>query len=391
MSARVPTDLTGATGWGLNEAETALVERTQDFARESVVPTAADRECARASEMGLMRAAASFGLTAIQVPVERGGLGFSFRTKAAVGEALAAADFGFAMAVLNTHNIAQRLTRDVAPEIAERYLDDLLTARRTGCTALTEPGAGSDFGAIETRAERIGGGWRLTGAKTWIINAVHADVIVIYAQTAPGSGGRGIASFLIDATLPGFVRSDPIALPGQHSIGAGGFRLDGFVAPDEMVIHPAGNAFLSALTDINGARIYVGAMCCGMVAACLDYVADYGVRRHTFGTPLSGHQGWRWRLAEAEADLAATRALVQSAARRIDAGSDAQAAAARAKVVATRMAERHIASLAQLMGAEGLRQSWPFSRHQAGARVASFTDGATEILLERISRRYRPH
>lgn len=388
MSARVPTDLTGVAGWALSDAETALVERTLAFVQEVVAPTAVERERARAPDAALMQRAAELGLTAIQVPADRGGLGLSYRAKAVVGETLASADFGFAMAVLNTHNIAQRLTRDVTSGIADRYLEDLLSARRTGCTALTEPGAGSDFGAIETRAERVDGGWRLTGEKTWIINAVHADIIVVYAQTALGSGGRGIASFLVDAKHAGFVRADPIPLAGQHSIGAGGFRLDGYLASDEMVIHPAGNAFLSALTDINGARIYVGAMCCGMVAACIDCAAEYGARRHTFGSPLSGHQGWRWRLAEAEADLASARALVQSAAHLIDAGADAQAAAARAKIVATRMAERHIASLAQLMGAEGLRETWPFGRHQAGVRIASFTDGATEILLERVARRY---
>lgn len=330
-------------------------------------------------------AAADIGLTGLEVPLAWGGLGLGYAVKARVAEILGAADFGFTMSLLNTHNIAAKLAREAPPELARRYLPDLLSGRRLGCTALTEPSAGSDFGAIVTAATRTPQGWRLDGAKAWITNAAQAEVIVLYAQTAAGSGGRGIACFLVDAQRPGFVREPAFALTGQHAIGAGGFRLEGYLATDAEMLQPPGRAFKSALASINGARCYIAAMCNGMVGEALRVALDHGRTRQAFGRPLADHQGWRWRLAEASTELAASRLLVAQTAAQIEAGADAQLAAAQAKLFATRLAERQLPVLAQAMGAEGLREIHPFGRHLAGARVASFVDGSSEMLLERIA------
>lgn len=373
----------------MGDTVSRLLHEVRRFADQVVAPGAALWERERRMGEEALIEAAGLGLTGLQVPVAQGGLGHPFSIKAKVGEILAGADFGFAMSLLNTQNVAQRLTRDADPTVAKRYLPDLLAARRVACTALTEPHAGSDFAAISTTAAPDGDGWILTGEKAWIINAAVADLIVVYAQTEPGSGGAGIASFLIDGRREGFKRRPVFGMTAQHTIGAGGFRLDGYRAEASELIHPAGEAFTSALTDINGARVYVAAMCCGMVGEALRLAAEYGRSRTTFGQPLVDHQGWRWRLAEAECDLEAARLMVRDAAAMIDAGEDARYAAARTKVFATRMAERHLPALAQSMGAEGLCDGYPFGRHMIGARVASFTDGSTEILLERLSGRYR--
>lgn len=366
----------------------SFLETVRGFAMDEVAPGAALWERERRMGTEALQTAAQMGLTGLQVPVDLGGLGHPFSVKSSVGETLAGADFGFAMSVLNTQNVAHRLTRDADTRLSEAFLADLLAGRRVGCTALTEPHAGSDFAAITTRAERDGDAWVLTGEKSWIINAAIADLVVVYAQTDPAKGGAGIASFLIDAQRAGFERRPPFGMSAQNTIGAGGFRLTGYRAEAYEMIRPAGEAFKSALTDINGARIYVAAMCCGMVARALEIAAAYGRERSTFGSALTGHQGWRWRLAEAECDLAAAQLMVKDAAAIIDAEGDARFAAARTKIFATRMAERHLSALAQSMGAEGLREEYPFGRHMIGARVASFTDGSTEMLLERLSGQY---
>ena len=369
--------------------ERALLDRTRAFAHDSVAPQAARWERERRIGHEALDEAVAIGLTRLQVPAAFGGLDLSFSCKAAVTEVLAGADFGFAMSLVNTHNVAAKLARDATPAVAARYLPDLIAARRLGCTALTEPGAGSDFGAITTSATRVGGGWRIDGAKAWITNAALADVVVLFAQTQAGSGGQGIACFVVDGRRAGFVREPAFALGGQHSIGTGGFRLDGYLAQDDELVHPSGQAFKAALGSINGARTYIAAMCCGMVGAALQVVLDHGRQRHSFGQPLAAHQGWRWRLAEASAELAGCRAMVAQAAALIDAGQaagyEAQLAAAQAKLLANRMAERQLPALAQLMGAEGLREQHPFSRHLLGARVAGLVDGSTEMLLERIA------
>jgi alkylation response protein AidB-like acyl-CoA dehydrogenase len=368
----------------LTPAEQALIERTVALARDLVAPAAPRWERERRIGREGLAEAAEIGLTRLQVPLAQGGLGMSFTCKARVAEVLAGADFGFAMSLLNTQNAAAKLARDAAAAVAARYVPDLIAGRRLGCTALTEPGAGSDFAAIATTATRIDGGWRLDGAKAWITNAGEADVMIVYAQTAPASRGRGIACFLVDGRRAGFARDPAFALGGQHTIGTGGFRLTGYVAADDEVLHPPGEAFKTALVSINGARAYIAAMCCGMIADALTRAADFGERRQAFGQPLAGHQGWRWRIAEAATELAACRLMVERAATLIDEGADAMLAAAQAKLLATRMAERHLPRLAQAMGAEGLREHHPFSRHLIGARVAAFVDGSSEMLLERI-------
>lgn len=369
----------------LTDAEEDLIARAATLARDRITPLAPTWERERRIGREVLAEAVALGLTRLQLPASHGGLDFSFRCKARVAEVLAAGDFGFAMSWINTANVAALLARKAAPAVAARHVDDLVAGQRLGCTALTEPGAGSDFAAITTTATRLpGGGWRIDGAKAWITNAAEADVVVLYAQTEAGSGGRGIAGFVVDGQRAGFIRQPGYALGGQHTIGTGGFTLDGYVASDDELLHPPGQAFKAALGSINGARTYIAAMCCGMVGEALRVAIAYGRQRTTFGEPLLQHQGWRWRLAEASAELAACRLMVAQAAEAIDAGTDAQLPAAQAKLLACRMADRQIAALAQAMGAEGLREQHPFARHAAGARVANFVDGSTEMMLERI-------
>lgn len=362
-----------------------LLARTAAFARDVVTPGAPVWEAEMRIAREAVEAAAAIGLTGLEVPVAWGGLGLGFGIKAQVAELLGAADFGFTMSLINTHNVAAKLAREAPLEVARRYVPDLLGGRRLGCTALTEASAGSDFGAIRTRAARTPQGWRIDGEKAWITNAAEADVIVLYAQTEAGSGGRGIACFVVDGRREGFGRLPAFALTGQHAIGAGAFRLDGYIAREEEMLQPPGRAFKSALGSINGARCYIAAMCNGMVGEALRVALDYGRSRHAFGQPLAAHQGWRWRLAEVGAELAASRLLVAQAAAQVESCADAQLLAAQAKLFATGLAERRLPVLAQAMGAEGLRREHCLGRHLAGARVAAFVDGSSEMLLERIA------
>lgn len=373
----------------LSAVERRLADGAREFVAAHVVPNVQTWDRGRADSRAVLPAAAAAGLLGLEVPTAHGGLGLSFACKRQVAEILAAADFGLAMSVINTHNVANHLARTAAPEVAQRYLPALLAGDRTGCTALTEPGAGSDFSAITTLARRVGNEWQLDGRKAWIVNGTHADVLVVYAQTEPGSGARGIAAFVVDGCRSGFVRQAAVDSLATPSMDAGGFVLRGYRAQAEELLHPPGEAFKSALASINGARAYVAAMCCGMVAESLRVASAYGTQRHTFGKPLHEHQGWRWTLADAAIDLAAARLLVDAAATLIDEGRDAQAEAAQAKVFATRMAGRHIAALMHAMGAEGLREEHPLLRHLAAAQVATLVDGSTEMLLDRVAKGLR--
>jgi len=362
----------------------AVLAAARAFVEHTVLPRLAQPGATAALDRGLLAEAAGLGLTGIQLPRDCGGLGLDFSTKTEVAALVAQADFGLALSLINTQGVAWTLQRWLPPAVAGRWLPDLLSARRLGCTALTEPGAGSDFGAIATHAVRSGDGWTLTGTKAWIINAAEAELIVVYAQTEPGSGPRGIAGFVVDAARPGFRRTGEPGHAWTNSMGLGGFALEGYRAREDEMIHPPGLAFRRALESINGARTYVAAMCCGMLERALQVVLDHGRQRQTFGRPLAEHQGWRWPLAEAEVDLQAAQALVRLACQAIEAQAPAEKLAAQCKVAATRAAATHLPRLLHALGAAGLHPHQPLTRHVQAAQLASLVDGSTEMLLERV-------
>jgi alkylation response protein AidB-like acyl-CoA dehydrogenase len=330
--------------------------------------------------------AAEIGLTRMEIPVASGGMGLGFRTKVEACAIIAAADFGLAMSLINTHNVAKRIAITASQAVARRLLPDLLSGRASACTALTEPSVGSDAAAMRCTARQTGGGWVLDGEKTWIVNARHAQLAIVYAQTGEPGNGAGIAAFLVDLTAPGCERYPIDSGFSQVSVGTGGFRLNLCFVPDDHAILPAGTAFKAILDEINGARIYVAAMCCAMVSASLGLARSYGERRNTFGKPLDQHPTWREPLARCATELAAAWSLVETAIDATEAGRDTRHLAAAAKVNAVSLAQAQLPAMLHAMGAEGLKQAYPFTRHIGAAQIAALTDGSTAMLLDRLAR-----
>ena len=370
----------------------ALMTEIQTFARETVAPLAAAWSFGEAPSQTLLEAAAKLGLTSIQVPEEFGGRGLDFAYKTKACEALAAFDFGLSMSLVNTQNVARKIALMAPKPIAQKFLPGLLDGKVTACTALTEPGAGSDFAAITTRATRQAGGWELNGEKAWIINGRHAGVSVVFAKCEDPDhgvqpvGGASIGAFLVDLNAPGVRRYAIDSSFSQTSMGTGGFVLSGVTLPSDHLLLAPGSAFKSALSEINGARTYVAAMCCAMLRAGLDEVSAYGARRSSFGKPLAAHQAWRHDVVKVQTDLAAARALTDEAIELVSSGGDAQLAAAQAKIQAVEACQRGLPVLLHAMGAEGLRTDYCFTRHLGASQVAAFTDGSTAMLRERVAR-----
>jgi alkylation response protein AidB-like acyl-CoA dehydrogenase len=359
------------------------LEAVRAFAAGPLASAAAGWVPGVAPDPALFRKAGDLGLFGIELPVAAGGLGHGFAHKVAVCAALAAVDFGFAMSVVNTHNVALRLHRS-APDLAARHLPGLLSGQVAACTALTEPGAGTDVAAMQTRAAQTPQGWVLTGTKDWIINARHAGLSIVFAKCGDEDGAGAIGAFLVDLTAPGVTRHATDAGFAMDSMGTGGFALN--AAPAQALILLPGTAFAAILAEINGARAYVAAMCYAMLGAAIATVAAHGQGRRTFGQPLMDHQGWRLTLAQAQTDLAAAQALTDRAVVAIPDDHAAQLLAAQAKVHAVQTCQRHLPALLHAMGAEGLRPAHGLTRHLAAVQSAALTDGAIAPLLERVAR-----
>jgi len=366
------------------------LDRVRDFAERRVRPAAAAWSLGEGPTRDLFDEAGRLGLFGVEVPTAFGGGGFGFVAKAHASDVLAAADFGFAMSVVNTHNVALRLAISAPDRIRDRYLPGLLAGGMSACTALTEPGAGSDLAAIATTARRSDGGWVLDGEKTWIINGRHAGLAIVFAQTDPAARLRGLGAFLVDLTADGVSRYAIDSEFSQTSMGTGGFVLTSVRVSEDCLILPPGTAFRTILEEINGARAYVASMCCGMLRAALEAVAAYGHERTMFGRKLSDHPAWRQVQAEAETALAAVRALTAEVVSLIDRGEDARLAAAQAKIAAVEAGQRHLPALLHAMGAEGLHPRHCLARHLAAVQSAALTDGANALLKQQVAKLARP-
>lgn len=368
------------------EGNADLLADVRTFARDYVEKDAAGWARGNQPAPAVALRAAEIGLTRMELPIAVGGLGLGFRKKVEAFSIIAAADFGLAMSLVNTHNVAKRIALTAPEAVARALLPDLVSGRSAACTALTEPSAGSDAAAMRCMARRIDGGWLLDGEKTWIVNGRHASLSIVYAQTGEHGDGNGIAAFLVDLTNPCCDRHPVESGFSQASIGTGGFRLNRYFAPNEHAILPAGTAFKAILSEINGARIYVAAMCCAMVSAGLRLARNHGETRQTFGKPLNEHPTWREPLARCATQLAAAWALVEAAIVATENGADTRHLAAAAKVNAVALAQDQLPALLHAMGAEGLQDVYPFTRHIGAAQIAALTDGSTAMLLDRLAR-----
>ena len=369
----------------LTDTERAAVARATDFAAAYVAPRAQGWQDAYEFPRQALVDACAAGLADLELGKAFGGQGLGFIAKLRAFEAIARHDMAFSFSLINHHNSMSRIARDARGDVR-----GLIAAMRKGeiigCTALTEPGAGSDFAAIKTTARKDGDGWILNGAKAWITNAAAAGAVICYAQTEPGSGWRGIAAFLVRDDRPGFVREAPFRFHGGSAIGAGGFRLEDYRAKADEMLQPPGAGFKAAMTGINGARTYVAGMCCAMLETGIETAARYGTRREIFGQPVLEHEGQRWALADIATDLEAARLLTDKAALIVQQGGNAVLAAAHCKKFAVRVALKGLADCIQLMGAEGLKSKYVLGRHLTNAKLCAFTDGSTEIQNERIGR-----
>jgi alkylation response protein AidB-like acyl-CoA dehydrogenase len=372
----------------LSDVDRDLIARAEQFAERHIKPNAArwERERQPGLPTEVVRAWAEGGLLNACVPVSQGGAGGSFLAKVGIVEVIARQCIISSFALVNLLNGPLRLVQNGTEAQRARHLPGLMAGRTIIALCLTEPQSGSDFAATATRAERVDGGWRLTGRKAWVTHGTLANLGVIYAQTDPSRRGEGIACFLVDLAAPGCRMSEPYALEAGSVAGICDLALDGVHVPEDEVLMAPGEAFGKALGSINAARTHVAAMCCGVVGEALAVATAYARERRAFGRPLLEHQGLRWKLADIASDLEAARQLTYRAADLVESGGDAVSAAAIAKKVAVEMAQRTLPECLQVLGANGLKSEFPLARHMLASRIAAFADGTTEIQKDRIGR-----
>jgi len=302
----------------------------------------------------------------------------------AVREALArestAVENGIAIQTLGAYPIVLA----GSDEQAGRYAGPVARGEAVAAFALTEPGAGTDAGALALRAERDGKGYRLTGTKVFISNAPDADVYTIFARTTPGAGTKGITAFIVNGDAKG-LSGTVMRLLSAHPIGR--LELDGVLVSEQQVLGDVDRGFKLAMRTLDLFRPSVGASVIGMAQAALDAAVAHASSRQAFGRPIKEFQAVSHQLAEMATRLEAARALVYTAAEAYDRGDQPVARrSAMAKLFATETAQQVIDVAIQVHGAIALEQGHLLEHLYREVRAPRIYEGTSEIQREIIAR-----
>jgi acyl-CoA dehydrogenase len=323
-----------------------------------------------------IRLCAEQGLCRLLVPREFGGDGLDLRSVSVVREGLAAgsglADSVFAVQGLGSYPIG----RAGSPEIARRYLPGAAEGREIGAFALTEAGAGSDAGAIATRAVRDGGDYLLDGAKTFISNATIASFFVVFART--GDGARPLSAFVVEAAAPGLTIARRLRVSAPHPIAEIRFTACRVAAGRRL--GDEGDGMRIALGTLDFFRTSVGAAACGLARRALDEATRHAASRVQFGSKLADFQLTQAALADMATELDAARLLVARSAWLKDHGRDrVTAESAMAKLFATEAAQRIVDRAVQIHGGIGVEHGSVVERLYREVRAPRIYEGTSEI------------
>jgi acyl-CoA dehydrogenase len=365
----------------LEPRHVALAERAQAFARAEVTPRAAIRDdaSARREARMLVGMLGAEGALRAAIPAAFGGEpdGPDIRAaciwREALGGASPLADAVFALQALG----AAPIELGGSPEIQHKWLPQIADGRALAAFAMTEPAAGSDVAAMTTRATRDGSFYRIDGGKHLISNAGIADVYAVFAVTDAATGNRGISCFVVPARTVGvrFVHAQVMA--EAHPLGEIAF--DGCRIPASHRLGEEGEGFKLGMRSLDRLRPTVAAAACGFAARALAEALAWAREREQFGRPIAEFQLVQQKLARMAMELDAARLLTYRAARDVDTGGRATAAAAKAKLFATEAAQRAIDDAVQILGGRGVLVDSPVDRLYRAVRALRIYEGTSEI------------
>jgi butyryl-CoA dehydrogenase/short/branched chain acyl-CoA dehydrogenase len=370
----------------LSEEEQLLQSTVRRFAAETVAPLVRPMEEAAQYAPGLIDKLAELGLLAIEVPERHGGAGGSFFESILAVETLAEVDPAVALIVdiQNTLSV-NALLRWGTPAQHERWLPQL-AAGMLCSYALSEAGSGSDAFALESRAERTAGGYRLRGRKLWISNAREAGLFLVFANLDPSAGYRGITAFLVPAGTPGLTVGRL-----EHKLGICASSTcevlfdDCEIAADHL-LGEEGKGYRIAIEVLNEGRIGIGAQLLGLASGAWKHAARYAQQRRQFGRPIADFQAVQFDLAEMATQIEAARLMVYNAARRKDAGLPFVTEAAMTKYFASQMAENVASRCVEIFGGNGFVRDYPAEKYFRDSKIGKIYEGTSNMQLATIAR-----
>jgi len=351
----------------------------REFARDEIEPHAAAWDRDRGFPRNFLGKLGGVGLLGVCVPEEHGGGGADFVSYILVLEELSRADAGVGVTVaVHTSACTLPILAFGTPEQQSRFVAPLAIGEAIGAFALTESGAGSDAGALRTRAERSGGGWQINGAKQWITNGGFGGTILTFARTDQSSqGSRGISAFVVDGGAVKVTHdAEKLGLNSSQTVD---LAFDGVEVGPDRLLHEEGQGFRVAMATLDGGRIGIAAQAVGIAQAAYDVAREYAKERMAFGRKIAEFEAIQWKLADMSTQIDAARLLTYRAAWLKDRGEPHTEAGAKAKLFASEMARRQTAEAIQVLGGYGYTKEFPVERYYRDAKVTEIYEVTSEI------------
>ena len=365
--------------FALSDEQELIRQTARAFCDAEIAPHAAEWDRTEAIDRGIVAKLAELGFLAAALPEEHGGMGLDMVSYALVVEEVGRADSNVRGIVSVSNGLyGKTVARWGTDEQRSRLLPGLAAGTELGCYALTEPGAGSDPGGLETRAERDGADWLLSGQKIFITLGSWAAHALVFARTGE-AGPRGITCFVVPTDAAGFQARPIKGKLGLRAQDTAELFLDCVRVPDESRLGELGSGFKVAMSALDHGRISLGAGCVGIAQGCLDASIAYTKERRQFGRPVASFQLVQELLADIAVETQAARLLVWQAAATADRGERHTVEASMAKYFASEVAVRAANAAVQAHGGYGYVDEYPVGKYLRDARVTTLYEGTSQI------------
>ena len=371
----------------LTEEQELLRRAMHEFAEGEISPGAAERDEHGRFPSELIPKLAEQGLLGIMVPEEYGGSGYDAMSAAVILEEIARVDAAVALLVGSHNSLCAGHILAVGTEDQKRkYLAPLARGEQLGAWALTEPGSGSDAGAMRTRAVLEGDAWVIRGDKQFITQGSTAGIYVIMASTDPSQGTKGISTFVVPRETPGLVVGKLEKKLGVRASDTAALHFDDMRVPKDSLLGKANEGFKDVLGILAAARIGMAALAVGIAQAALDEALKYAKRRRQFGKPILEYEAIQWMLADMATESAAARLMAWHAAMLRDQHQPFVRAASQAKLYASEVAVRSSSKAIQIHGGYGYLKDSPVERYYRDAKLCEIGEGTSEVQRMVIAR-----
>jgi butyryl-CoA dehydrogenase len=364
----------------LTDEQRLIQETARDFVDNEVIPRARDNDRAARFDRELAQRLGDMGYLGAPVAEEYGGRGLDYVSYGLIVEEVGRGDSSARTVVsVQTSLVCGSIERWATDEQKRRWLPRLCAGEAFGCFGLTEPDAGSDPSSMRTRAEKVDGGWRISGQKMWISLGNVAEVALIFAQTDPDKRHRGIACFLVPTEAEGFSSQEIHGKLGLRASDTASLAFDEVEVGDDALLGEVGDGFKVAMTALDSGRYSVASGCVGICEGCVQASVEYAKERRQFGVPIASFQLVQEMIADMVVKRDAARLLVRRAGLLKDQGKPSTTETSIAKLYSTEAAVECANLAIQVHGGSGYVDDYPVERYLRDARVTTLYEGTSQI------------